>query len=131
MPRAPRYPCRYRGCPALIEGGGYCEAHRSKRPRVAYAVDVERRGTASDRGYDATWRRVRAWVLNREPLCRHCYARHLIVPATLVDHIQPLRHGGTHRLANLQPLCIGCHAIKTADDMKRSGAATGEPSANR
>jgi 5-methylcytosine-specific restriction protein A len=57
--------------------------------------------------------------LSREPLCRHCSARGLIVAAVLVDHIQPLMQGGTHAVENLQPLCVQCHAVKTAEDQRR------------
>lgn len=35
-----------------------------------------------------------------------------------IDHIQALCNGGQHRESNLQPLCIECHAPKTAADRK-------------
>src|SRR5262245_7342887 len=38
----------------------------------------------------ARWKAVRAWVLKREPLCRACAQRGLVVVATEVDHITPL-----------------------------------------
>jgi 5-methylcytosine-specific restriction protein A len=77
----------------------------------------EMRGTANERGYDADWQRLRLAVLSREPFCRRCAAEGRTTGATLVDHIVPIRAGGA-RLddANLQPLCVLCHAIKTADD---------------
>ena len=62
----------------------------------------------------AAWRKLRASVLRGEPLCRHCQARGLIVPATEVDH----RNGPSdNRLESLQPLCKPCHSKQTMVDM--------------
>jgi 5-methylcytosine-specific restriction protein A len=60
------------------------------------------------------WRKLRASVLRGEPLCRHCQARGLIVPATEVDH----RNGPSdNSLESLQPLCKPCHSKQTMRDM--------------
>ncbi|WP_322997214.1 HNH endonuclease signature motif containing protein [Castellaniella sp.] len=61
-----------------------------------------------------TWRKLRASVLEREPLCRHCAARGITEPATDVDH----RSGdpSDNSPQNLCPLCHSCHSIKTARD---------------
>lgn len=62
----------------------------------------------------AAWRKLRAYVLDAEPLCRHCIARGLTVPATEVDH----RNGpADNRLESLQPLCKPCHTRQTLRDM--------------
>ena len=37
-----------------------------------------------------------------------------------VDHIQALDHLGKHELENWQLLCVGCHKIKTVNDVKAS-----------
>lgn len=79
----------------------------------------EKRGTAHSRGYGAGWRRLREVILNAEPLCRHCLARGIPVPAAEVDHIVPLRDGGDNSRENLQPLCALCHDRKTADDVAK------------
>ena len=68
------------------------------------------RPSASDRGYDLKWRRVRAQFLKAHPTCT-CGD-----PATEVDHMLPLRLGGTHRWENLRPLCKRCHSSRTARD---------------
>lgn len=67
----------------------------------------------------AAWKRLRAEVLAREPLCRMCAARGLVEPATDVDHIHDSRDDYTddNRIDSLQPLCHECHSIKTARDM--------------
>jgi 5-methylcytosine-specific restriction protein A len=69
--------------------------------------------TAAQRGYDSDWRRLRAEVLQAEPLCRLCRS----APATEVDHIAPFH--GLHdplRLArgNVRPVCVLCHRRRTA-----------------
>jgi len=63
--------------------------------------------------YDrADWKRIAALQLAREPLCQSCDG---VVPATLVDHIVPIKQGGAERdPANLQSLCRCCHADKTS-----------------
>ena len=62
----------------------------------------------------AAWKRLRLFVLSDEPLCRHCTARGLTVPATEVDH----RNGPSdNRLESLQPLCKPCHSKATMRDM--------------
>lgn len=87
--------------------------------RLTPATHDEKRGNSSQRGYGGAWRKLREMVLNEEPLCRDCLRRGKVEPATLVDHIQPLRDGGTNERANLAPLCVPCHAIKTAADVAR------------
>ena len=74
--------------------------------------DLDRsRGSASKRGYDAAWRRARAEHLEIEPLCRFCKEVGLIVSATTVDHIIPIRQRPDLRLvqSNLRSLCKTCH----------------------
>ena len=75
------------------------------------------RGSASKRGYDHQWNKVRNEHLRHEPWCRSCRAAGLRTEATEVDHIKPLRSGGA-RLdhANLQSLCHPCHTAKTRTD---------------
>lgn len=81
---------------------------------------TDTRPNAADRGYAADWQRVRLAVLCDEPLCRPCRAAGRVTEATLVDHVTPLSEGGA-RLdrSNLEPMCVGCHARKTARDKAR------------
>ena len=105
MPYRPAKPCCRRGCPRLTHGR-FCEPHEQDEQR-AYNLT---RGTARERGYDGAWRRVRAQVLAEEPYCR-CGCG---LPSTQVDHITPLRRGGSNERANLQALAKSCHSRKTA-----------------
>lgn len=54
------------------------------------------RGSASERGYNHRWSKARVTHLNRSPLCIGCEAEGLIVPATIVDHVDP-HHGDAEK----------------------------------
>ena len=112
MPRRPKRPCRYPGCPNLCESGTYCPEHSAESPDRL-------RGSATERGYDAKWRRARKRFLQRHPLCANCLSQGVLTPATVVDHIVP--HRGDHRLfwdeQNWQPLCKACHDRKTGSGL--------------
>lgn len=84
----------------------------------AWVEAKDKRGSAHSRGYGASWRKLREAVLDAEPLCRWCSQRGRVTPAQEVDHIIPLRDGGTNELDNLQPLCDLHHRQKTAMDVK-------------
>jgi 5-methylcytosine-specific restriction protein A len=74
------------------------------------------RGTASQRGYGARWRRLRDAFLQSNPICMdpsHARAGQ-VVAATDVDHITPKAQGGRDEWSNLQALCHACHSRKTA-----------------
>ena len=62
------------------------------------------RPSASQRGDDAAWRKVRNEYLAEHPWCEECGAK-----ATMVDHRKPVRDGGTRDKANLRALCRPCH----------------------
>ena len=108
MPRAPKRPCRYPGCPSLSDGL-FCELHRGR-----YA-----RESAAQRGYDGRWRRARTFFLKKHPLCAECLCENRLTPATVVDHILP--HRGDDQLfwdeANWQALCKACHDKKTGSGL--------------
>ena len=62
----------------------------------------------------AAWRKLRKQVLAEEPLCRHCAAQGLTVPATEVDH---MRGAADNSRDALQALCKPCHSIKTMAEL--------------
>lgn len=107
MRRAARV-CSVVGCPILIEGAGHlCAAHVRKRQR---AVDAGRPSSAQ-RGYGRQWPRIRSSYLKAHPDCVVCGQ-----PANQVDHIVPLREGGTNDPSNLRSLCIKDHSRRTASE---------------
>jgi 5-methylcytosine-specific restriction protein A len=73
-----------------------------------------RRGSAASRGYDHNWRKVRAFHLQAEPLCRFHAERGDVVAAIEVDHIDGNSRNNDDR--NLRSLCKSCHSARTARD---------------
>jgi hypothetical protein len=58
----------------------------------------------------ARWRDLRAAQLAREPLCKLCLERGVVMPATVCDHVE--RHGGDPVRFWAGPfasLCKACH----------------------
>jgi len=91
----------------------------AKQHKTSRAAAKPPRPQSSQRGYDAAWRRLRNAYISEHPLCEHCRAVGLIVPAREVDHV--VAFGGPEdplRLEwrNLQALCRRCHAQKTAKE---------------
>jgi 5-methylcytosine-specific restriction protein A len=80
---------------------------------------VKPRLSASTRGYDRTWQRLRLRYLKENPLCVECKREGRISLAEEVDHITPISAGGS-RLddSNLQSLCGTHHRQKTWREMR-------------
>lgn len=70
----------------------------------------------------AAWRKLRKQVLAEEPLCRHCAAQGLTVPATEVDH---MNGAADNSRESLQALCKPCHSIKTMAELYGRPARSG------
>ncbi|MFA5054024.1 MAG: HNH endonuclease [Parcubacteria group bacterium] len=109
MPNSSARPCRYGRCPHITtHRSGYCEQHRA----LAYQ---DNRPSAAERGYDATWRKLRASHLALNPYCVMCAAMGKVERATEVDHIIPHKGDDALRLdpENLASLCSWHHKSKT------------------
>ncbi len=105
-------PCAGPQCGALVvRGTARCAACRAR----AGVVDRARRGTATERGYDARWRAYRRTFLMMHPLCTMCGAKGLVAAATVVDHVRA--HKGDTTLfwdtGNHRSLCKPCHDART------------------
>lgn len=127
MPRRIESRCAYNGCQEpRYPSKRYCERHT-----IAYAYAANRRKEerkkrvefedvhAKERAvfYRSTrWRNLRKLQLAEEPLCRKCGE-----PARVVDHVEPIRHGGDrYDQTNLQSLCDSCHNSKRAEEARTS-----------
>ncbi|WP_184259467.1 HNH endonuclease [Granulicella mallensis] len=111
MALAPKRPCKKSGCSELTLSG-YCEKHSTTDNLYKYD---NHRGSATSRGYDADWRRVRLLALQRDKfICQHCLPRP--VPAEEVHHEIPINTDPSRRLdlTNLTSLCKTCHSRITA-----------------
>jgi len=74
--------------------------------------------------YDtARWKRLRKMILNRDGgLCQECKRNGKITVGVHVDHIVPIRKGGSlDDMENLVLLCRSCHAKKTMHDGRGEG----------
>lgn len=107
MPNHPLSPCRVRGCPGRAIRNGRCRTHAAMAERIY----DQRRGTATQRGYDRQWRNIRDKQLSDYLYCSVCGAI-----ASEVDHIVPKSVGGTDDPLNLDSKCKRCHSAKTAKE---------------
>jgi 5-methylcytosine-specific restriction protein A len=109
MPMSPARRCPHSGCTTLITTGKLCKEHSKQ-------LTKQRNRRETWRDYGTAWRTIRAQVLLETPACAQCGAL-----ATEVDHVKPLRLGGTHDRSNLKALCKPCHSRKTqAETFPRS-----------
>jgi len=61
------------------------------------------------------WSQLRSYILSQNPLCVKCKEENIIMPATEIDHIIPLKIAPQLRLDvnNLSSLCKPHHSQKT------------------
>lgn len=110
MPRSPKKPCRYPGCPELIDHGLYCPIH-TKQTNKEY--NRYGRGYDSKRRYGRAWKRIRDRYIEEHPFCELCYQKGKLTIAEEVHHIKPLSEGGGSNVENLMALCKSCHSSIT------------------
>lgn len=97
-------------CGAISEKSR-CPSCRRKRERE--------RGSSTQRGYGAEWRKLRARILREEPTCQYAWQtktagvwvvqrydlHRCLGPSEEVDHITPKAMGGTDDRSNLRAVC--------------------------
>jgi len=121
MARSAPNPCAEHGCPELVHGESRCEAHLKPHKRDYTNRDTSEERKVLNKFYSSrSWQVMSKAVRKRQPLCIRCKAKGLVRPADMVDHIKPVRIHPELRLkvANLQPLCNPCHALKTNEDKR-------------
>lgn len=117
MPRKPKKPCAYPGCPNLTEGR-YCPEHQMK---VNSEYEKYGRDPRTKKRYGRAWKRIRDKYVMEHPFCELCFQRGVIVPVEEVHHKKPLSEGGTHDRSNLIALCKSCHSRIHAERGDRWG----------
>nr|WP_240540526.1 HNH endonuclease [Paracoccus sp. pheM1] len=102
-------------CGAIVPHGVLCACQQARQLERKRRYD-RTRPTASQRGYNGEWRKLRAEFLRLHPTCAFCGA-----DAEHVDH--KVRHRGNKALLlnwnNLQSLCAHCH-VSTKQRMERA-----------
>lgn len=105
MPRKPKKPCKYPGCPNLTDGD-YCEEHktiaRQQYDKFSRKMDI-------NKAYGHRWKKIRDAYAKEHPFCEQCFKEGRMVPLDEVHHIVPVNRGGTHDFSNLMSLCQSCH----------------------
>ena len=94
MPRKPKRPCAFPGCPNLTDKQ-YCEQHE-KTQRKKYNK-YERRADVNIK-YGRAWRRVRQRYVSAHPLCERCLEQGRMTPVDEVHHIIPVSQSLTEFL---------------------------------
>ena len=108
MPRKPKRPCSFPGCPNLVEAGmRFCPEHEKEENR---RYEKYGRDRTAKRRYGRGWKRVRDHYIAAHPLCEQCMKEGRLTRATQVHHIVPLSEGGSSRPENLTAICSECHA---------------------
>lgn len=105
MPRKPKQPCAYPGCPNLSDGR-YCEQHRKL---VEKNYEQYSRDPAVHKEYGRAWKRIRDSYVKTHPFCERCFEQGILVSVDEVHHKIPISQGGTHDRSNLMSLCKSCH----------------------
>ena len=106
MPKKPKRPCSFPGCPKLTDGR-FCEEHAKAEAKRYEKYD---RDPAVRRRYGRAWKRIRDNYVQQHPLCEVCQKDGRLVATEEVHHKVPLSEGGTHARDNLIALCKSCHA---------------------
>lgn len=117
MPRKPKRPCSFPGCPKLTDDR-FCEEHKKQEAKRYERYD-RRPGTYKK--YGRAWKRIRDRYVMSHPLCEECKKQGELTPTEEVHHIIPLAEGGTHNIDNLMSLCKSCHSRITAESGARWG----------
>ena len=120
MPRRPKKPCSYPGCPNLTDGR-FCEEHQKKENKRYEQYD---RDQEVKRKYGRAWKRIRDSYAKTHPMCEECFKNGVYSPTEEIHHKIPLSQGGNHDRDNLIALCKSCHArihAKSGDRWHQKG----------
>lgn len=105
-------------CKKPTHNKGLCLACAKKEKQL---YDLQR-GNSGERGYDATWTKVRNIYAAEHPLCEEHLKQGIDILLDIVHHIKSVKEYPELRLVedNLMSLCIKCHeAVHGIDRFKR------------
>jgi len=118
MPRLAPKPCANPLCSALVPmTARYCDKHRRdhERARTARRREDPVERSLLDFYNSRLWRTFRLNFLADNALCEACKREGRLTPATVVDHVVPVKAGGDRLdVDNCQALCASHHAGKSA-----------------
>lgn len=117
MPRKPKKPCAFQGCPQLTHGR-FCETHQKKENNI---YEKYQRNPETRKKYGSQWRKIREIHVRTHPFCQECMKQDKFTRVEEVHHILPLSKGGTHSPENLMSLCKSCHSMVSAKEGDRWG----------
>lgn len=117
MPLKPLHPCpgrgpRYRRCPNLVRSGVCAECQPYEN--AIQKENDKQRGTATERGYDGKWAKIREIKLSKDPLCERCLLKGRIIEAVIVHHKD--RNPKNNQLDNLESICLHHHEKEHKED---------------
>ena len=84
MPRKPKRPCSYPGCPNLTDGQ-YCKEHEAAARRQYNKYE---RSADVNKKYGRAWKRIRDRYAAAHPLCEMCLKEGKTTIAEDVHHIE-------------------------------------------
>jgi len=87
-------------------------------PRERNSAVYARQENREYKTNSATWRKIRRYQLEIEPLCRHCRDAGRVTPANEVDHVDG--NAFNNHPENLASMCKPCHSRKTAIENTRN-----------
>ena len=88
MPRKPKSPCSYPGCPKLTDDR-YCEKHKRLTNKN---YNKYQRDPKSNKRYGRAWKRIRDRYVKEYPLCEEC-KKHGSLLLKGMHHIVPCQGG--------------------------------------
>ena len=86
MPKKPKRPCSYPGCPNLTDGQ-YCKEHEATARRQYNKYE---RSADVNKKYGRAWKRIRDRYAAAHPLCEMCLKEGRLTPVDEVHHIVPI-----------------------------------------
>ncbi len=106
MPRRPKHPCGYPGCPELTFSR-YCPEH-TKEMNKRY--EMYERNKETTRRYSGSWKKIRKAYAASHPWCEECLKAGRYTPTEHIHHRLPLSAGGSNNEENLEAVCKSCHS---------------------